>query len=109
VRLAPEEIPEYRVVVIPWLRVPGQRLLVPNWLAITIGNRIFAWRPLDQAELAHEVTHVGQWRRYGLLFVPRYLRASWRARRAGGDGYRDNVFEREAYDAADAVRRGESG
>jgi hypothetical protein len=96
------------VYVVPWLRRPGARLLVPNWLAITIGRRIFAWRPLDEVELAHELAHVRQWSRYGLLYIPRYLRASWRARRAGHDGYRDNPFERAAFAAADAVRRRES-
>jgi hypothetical protein len=36
-------------------------------------------------------------------FVPRYLAASWRARRSGGDWYRDNPFEREAQAAAEAL------
>jgi hypothetical protein len=92
--------PPHRVAVLPWLRRPGQRLLVPNWLAITIGRWILAWRPLDDTELAHELEHVRQWQRYGLLFIPRYLRASWRAARAGGDRYRDNLFERAARAAA---------
>ncbi len=95
-----------RVVVWAWLRPIGQRLLMPNWLAITIGRWIFAWRPLDAAELAHELEHVRQWQRYGLLFIPRYLRASWRAARAGGDRYRDNAFERAAQAAA--TRAGET-
>jgi hypothetical protein len=98
--------PAHRVIVLPWLRLPGHYLILPNWLAITIGHWIFAWRPLDDAELAHELTHVRQWRRYGLLFIPRYLRASWRAAIPDhGDSYRDNIFEREAAAAADAVRR----
>ena len=88
----------------PWLRRPGHHLVLQNWLAITIGSWIFAWRPLDPVELAHEVTHVRQWQRYGLLFIPRYLRASWVAQRGGGDRYRDNKFEREAIAAADHVR-----
>jgi hypothetical protein len=90
----------HRVVVWAWLRPIGQRLLMPNWLAITIGRWILAWRPLDDTELAHELEHVCQWQRYGLLFIPRYLRASWRAARAGGDRYRDNLFERAARAAA---------
>ena len=88
----------------PWLRKPGHLLFVPKWLAITIGRWIFAWRALDEAELAHELAHVEQWRRYGVLFIPRYVRASWRARQRGGESYRDNVFEIEARTAADRVR-----
>jgi hypothetical protein len=83
----------YRIHVIPWLRRPGGRLLLPNWLAITIGSRIFCWRPLDEAELAHEVEHVRQWQRYGLRFIPRYVRASLRAWRGGDHRYYANTFE----------------
>lgn len=92
------------MLVWPWLRPVGQRLLLPSWLAITVGRWIFAWRPLNDAELAHELAHVRQWQRYGLLFIPRYLRASWRAVRAGGDRYRDNAFERAAQAAAARAR-----
>ncbi len=90
--------------MVPWLRRPGHRLLVSNWLAITVGHWILAWRPLDAAELAHEMEHVRQWQRYGVRFIPRYLRASWQAARRGGDRYRDNVFERAARAAAKQVR-----
>jgi hypothetical protein len=84
-----------------------QRLVLPNWLAITIGRWIFAWRDLDVAELEHELTHVKQWSRYGLLFIPRYIRASREAARLGGDRYWDNPFEREAIEAAlEAGKRG---
>ena len=97
--------PWHRVIVLPWLRRPAQRLILPDWLAITLGPLILAWRALDPAELAHELAHVRQWRRHGLRFIPRYLLASRRAARAGADGYRDNPFEIEAGAAADAVRR----
>jgi hypothetical protein len=96
--------PPHRVLVWPWLRPTGQRLLLPNWLAITIGRWIFAWRPLEPAELAHELEHVRQWQHYGVLFIPRYLRASWRAANAGDDRYRDNIFEAAAMRAATRVR-----
>jgi hypothetical protein len=99
------EAPDYKLVVLPWLRRIGQRFVLPNWLAITIWRWIFAWRPLDDAELAHELAHVRQWRRHGLLFIPRYLGASRQAARAGGDRYGDNAFEVEAEAAAEAVRR----
>jgi hypothetical protein len=85
---------------VPWLRAAGQRWLMADWLAITIGPLILAWRPLSQRELAHELAHVRQWRRHGPMFIPRYLLASHRAARAGGDRYRDNAFEIEARRAA---------
>jgi hypothetical protein len=93
-------------MVMPWLRRPAQRMIMPDWLAITIGRWILAWRELDPAELAHELAHVGQWQRHGLLFIPLYLRASWTAARAGGNRYADNIFEIEARAAADTVRQG---
>jgi hypothetical protein len=88
------------VLVLAWLRRPGGRLIMRNWLAINIGPLILAWRPLSEIELAHELAHVRQWRRHGLLFIARYFAASRRAARAGGDRYRDNIFEIEARRAA---------
>lgn len=96
--------PRHRVIVLPWIRGLAQRLIMPNWLAITIGRWIFAWRELDSVELAHELAHVIQWRQHGPLYVPRYFRASRQAARAGGDRYRDNIFEVEARAAEDKVR-----
>jgi hypothetical protein len=95
----------HRIHVWPWLRLPGS-LLLPDWLAITIGHRIFAWRAMSEAELAHEVEHVRQWQRHGWTFPLRYAAASIRARRAGKRWYRDNPFEVEARDAAQRTRRG---
>lgn len=94
----------HRLLVVPWLRRPAQRLILPNWLAITLGPLIISWRPLDAAELAHELTHVSQWRRYGLLYPWLYLRASAQAQAAGGDRYRDNAFEIQARAAEDLAR-----
>ena len=90
----------YRLHVHPALRLLG-RILLPNWLAITVGRQIFAWRPLTEAELAHELAHVAQWARYGLAFPIVYGFASLRARRAGKSWYQDNRFEVEARKAAD--------
>jgi len=99
--------PSYRLIVQPLLKPIGQRFLLPNWLAITIDRWIFAWRPLDEAELAHELTHVQQWQRYGFVgYIVAYMRESAREKRAGKDRYRDNRFEVEARAAEDAVRRG---
>ncbi|MDL2335340.1 MAG: hypothetical protein QFC55_04850 [Chloroflexota bacterium] len=97
--------PPYRLIVWPFLRRLGARLIMPSWLAITIGCWIFAWRPLDAAELAHELAHVRQWRANGLRFIPRYLGESRRAAAGGGDRYRDNRFEVEARAAAESVLR----
>jgi len=88
----------------PWTRRPAQRLLLPDWLAITLGGHIISWRELDAVELAHEAAHVEQWRRYGVRFIPRYLLAGRRASRAGGDRYRDNEFESAARAEAELVR-----
>lgn len=47
----------------------------------------------------HEHIHVKQYERWGPFFIPLYLLASLLARLRGGDPYRDNPFEREAYDS----------
>lgn len=94
----------HRVVVWPWLRHLG-RLVLPNWLAITIGRTVFAWRALSIDELEHELEHVRQWRRMGWRLPIAYLAAALGARRSGGLWYRDNRFEVEARAAA-ARRRG---
>ena len=78
-------------------------MLIPDWLAITIGRDIWTWRALSGAELAHELEHVRQWDRHGPLFVARYAWASWCAARAGGHWYRDNAFEVAARAAAGRV------
>ncbi len=94
----------HRVVVLPWARRIGGRAL-SDWLAITIGRTIVAWRPLNDTELAHELEHVRQWGRYGLRFPIVYLAASVSARRGGGGWYRDNRFEVEARKAADTIAK----
>ncbi len=81
----------------PRLRAAGSRLLVRGWLAITIGTSIVSWRRLEPHELAHELAHVRQWRRYGRAgYVVRYVASSLRAWSGGMDWYRDNRFERAA-------------
>jgi hypothetical protein len=90
----------HRVHVVPSLRAIGERLLLSNWLAITIGHDIFTWRELSTPELAHELEHVRQWERFGVTYVPRYFRASWTAWRAGRKWYEDNAFEVAARAAA---------
>jgi hypothetical protein len=93
----------HRVHIVPWLRRPAG-LLFPNWLAITIGRDIVAWRDLDPGELAHELEHVRQWRQHGALFPIRYWLASLNAIRSGGHWYRCNAFELAARMAANEAR-----
>ena len=94
----------HRVVVVPWLRPLG-RLLLRDWLAITLGRTVLAWRSLDERELEHELEHVRQWRRHGLVFPIAYLAESARARLAGGRWYHDNRFEEAARKAASRIER----
>src|SRR5687768_12247999 len=49
---------------------------------------------------AHELVHIRQYERWGPLFVPAYLLCSALIWARGGDAYRDNPFEREAYSIA---------
>ena len=82
----------HRVVVWSWLRRPAS-VFLPNWLAITIGHRIFTWRPMTETELAHELEHARQWAQHGAWFPVVYYAASFGAWRGGGHWYRDNPFE----------------
>jgi hypothetical protein len=93
----------HRIVTWPWLRRLG-RLALPDWLAITLGHTVFAWRALTDEELEHELEHVRQWARMGWRFPIAYLAASLMARRAGGRLYRDNRFEVQARAAASRIR-----
>ena len=72
----------HRLHVVPWLRRVGA-LVLTDWLAITIGSRIFAWRKLNDAELAHELAHVRQWSRHGVAFPLIYFAHSLRAASRG--------------------------
>ena len=92
--------PIYRIHVAPRLRTIGGRLLLANWLAITIGRDIWSWRALDRLELAHELEHVRQWDRHGPTYVALYAWSSVAAVLAGRHWYRDNAFEVAARQAA---------
>ncbi len=80
------------------------RLLVkmPSCLrfcAITLGHVVVG---VNEAELnrvrPHEHVHVRQYERWGPFFLPAYLLSSlWQLLR-GRSAYRDNIFEKEAYD-----------
>jgi hypothetical protein len=75
------------------------RLWLPA-MAITLGHCV-----LGQTKTALEVTrqhervHVHQYERWGLFFIPAYL-AAWAVLCClGRDGYRENPFEVQAYQA----------
>jgi hypothetical protein len=69
-----------------------------NIEAITLGHVILARNPAIAARLrSHEHTHVRQYERWGVIFPFAYLASSVIAVIKGGDAYRDNVFEREAF------------
>jgi hypothetical protein len=80
-------------------------MLIPDWLAITIGGTIYAWRELSDGELEHELEHVRQWRRIGFLFPLAYLASSIGAARAGKRWYQDNRFEVAARAAAERASK----
>jgi hypothetical protein len=75
-----------------------KRLWIPA-AALTLGHCV-----LGQSEHSlrltrqHERVHVRQYERWGPLFVPAYLLAAAWLFATGRDGYRENPFEREAYD-----------
>src|SRR3954470_4924180 len=66
--------------------------------AMTLGHVVIArTSELLDFTRAHERVHVRQYERWGPLFIPAYLIASLVILIRGGDAYRDNPFEREAY------------
>jgi hypothetical protein len=71
--------------------------------AMTLGHVVIARTKecLDRSR-EHELVHVGQYERWGLLFVPVYLGCSAWLWLRGYDAYLDNPFEEEAYRVARA-------
>jgi hypothetical protein len=74
-----------------WPRRLGWR-----YRAITFGHVVLAIDELDDAVLEHELVHVRQYERWGILMWPAYLFASLWAKLRGGRAYWDNRFERQA-------------
>ena len=75
--------------------------LLPKWaIGQAIGNSIFVLEEYknDTRLLKHEYTHVKQYRRWGMFFLPAYFGASLLAllRHGPKNAYSMNVFEREA-------------
>ena len=68
---------------------------------MTLGHVILGASEADlDAARRHEQVHVRQYERWGPLFIPAYLAASAWLWLRGRDPYRDNPFERQAYDEA---------
>lgn len=90
---------EFHGGAVTWLlrRLPSGQYTI----AMTLGHVV-----LGQTEAAldlsrdHELVHVGQYERWGPLMGPAYLLCSLWLWLAGRDAYRDNPFEREAFDLA---------
>jgi hypothetical protein len=72
-------------------------------LAFTLGHTILGQSDasLDIAR-DHEMVHVRQFERWGLFMGPAYLLSSLVLWIAGRRPYRDNPFEREAYNKGDS-------
>ena len=100
--------PALRIVVAGRRRGPLPALLVRGRLgdfllahhpfgamhAMAIGHVVFTdRRATSRRLLVHELAHVAQAARWGVLFPFAYLAASIWAFRCGGDAYWDNVFE----------------
>ncbi len=69
--------------------------------AMTLGHVVLGRHgDLLDACRTHELVHVRQYERWGPLFIPAYLACSGYIWLRGGDAYRDNPFEREAYAVA---------
>lgn len=73
--------------------------LVRGAQAVTFGHTVLArdFSSLERSRL-HELVHVRQYERWGVLFVPAYLFWWCFLWLAGRNPYLDNPFEREAFD-----------
>lgn len=87
----------------PWIQWFLRRCIpIPGGAAaMTLGHIVIGrdQQCLDSTR-SHERVHVRQCERWGPMFIPAYLFFSLRLLIRGGDAYRDNPFEREAYDRA---------
>lgn len=67
--------------------------------AMTLGHCVIARTEADlERSRVHELIHVQQYERWGVLFVPAYLACSAWLWLRGYDAYLDNPFEVEAYE-----------
>ena len=91
---------EFHGGFVRWLleRTPNGQFVMSMTLGHTILGKTDAALHISRD---HELVHVRQYERWGPLFIPAYLLASLYQRLAGRDAYRDNPFEREAYEDDD--------
>ncbi len=79
------------------------RVLAKLWVpaaALTLGHCVLGNSPRSlERTRRHERVHVRQYERWGPLFIPTYLVISIWLYARGRDGYRENPFEREAYES----------
>lgn len=77
----------------------GPKKVALPWRAMTLGHVILG---IDEAALrqsrAHEHVHVRQYEQWGPFFLPAYVVSSLWQLACGRHCYRDNWFERQAYD-----------
>ena len=92
-----EGVLEVHGPAVAWLLRWGS-VLPGGVAAVTFGHVVVGRdaQTLDRTR-RHERVHVRQYERWGPFFLPAYLLASVAALARGGDAYRDNRFEREAY------------
>ena len=77
-------------------RASWPRKLGWRYRAITFGHVVLCVDDVDDATMDHELAHVRQYERWGILLWPAYALASVWAKVQGGHGYWDNHFERQA-------------
>jgi hypothetical protein len=82
-----------------WLDLMLRRVPIAGGAsAMTLGHCVIARTQADlERSRRHELVHVAQYERWGLLFVPAYLACSAWMWLRGCDPYHDNPFEKEAY------------
>lgn len=83
-----------------WLPVAMRRLpFVRGATALTLGHVVLA-QTREGLEFTrdHEMVHVRQYERWGVFFVPVYLLCGLVLLICGRNPYRDNPFEREAFE-----------
>jgi hypothetical protein len=77
----------------------GPRRIALPWRAMTLGHVILG---IDEAALeqsrSHEHVHVRQYEQWGPFFLPAYVLSSLWQLACGRRCYRDNWFERQAYE-----------
>jgi hypothetical protein len=87
---------EFHGGLLQWLlkRVP----ICGGAAAMTLGHVVIARTQADlDRSRRHELVHVAQYERWGILMVPAYLACSAWLWLRGYDAYFDNPFEAEAY------------